>query len=149
MADKRLNRMVHVLTHLGLSAELVSSTTIAAMLDTNSAVVRRTMAPLRKRGIVSSEEGRAGGWRLLKTLEDLSVLDVYDALYSDNIPEFDDTAEITRCPIENASNEKIREAVGSAADYLRKSFHDIKLADIAELANRQMINSTLSDGSVT
>src|SRR5690606_18134056 len=63
--DARLGRMTHVIVHMALLGGRETSERIAQMLGTNPVVVRRTMAGLKRCGIVSSEGGRGGGWVLL------------------------------------------------------------------------------------
>lgn len=59
--DSRLSRMLHVLLHMVRDDASMTSEQIATMLGTNAAVVRRTMAGLRKSGYVQSEKGHHGG----------------------------------------------------------------------------------------
>lgn len=136
MADGRLTRMVHVLVHLGSSRDPVSSTTIAAMLNTNSAVVRRTMAPLREAGMVSSEDGRSGGWRLRTSLAELTVLDVQRAIHGDALIVPPKTLDHGGCRIEVSTNAAIGDAFRSAEEALSTAFANIKLSDIASAAER-------------
>lgn len=78
--DGRLARMLHVLVHMGLLGGRETSERIAQMLNTNPVVVRRTLGGLRDHGIVASEGGRGGGWKLVKSLGEVTVLDVQRAL---------------------------------------------------------------------
>ncbi len=57
--DSRLARMIHVLIHMGLLGGRETSETIAKMLNTNPVVVRRTMAALKRKGVVDSEGDEA------------------------------------------------------------------------------------------
>lgn len=54
--DNKLSRMLHVLLHMARHKGVYTSEQIAAMLGTNSAVVRRTLAGLRDAGFVASEK---------------------------------------------------------------------------------------------
>ena len=64
--DSRLSRMLHVLIHMDRHDGALTSEVIAAMLNTNPVVIRRTMAGLRDAGYVRSEKGHGGGWRLAR-----------------------------------------------------------------------------------
>jgi len=137
--DTRLTRMVHVLVHLGLSQKKLSSTTIAGMLNTNAAVVRRTMAPLRKHGIVSSEDGRSGGWQLKRSLDSLTLLDVHEALNGGGLLlERPSTSDHDSCGIEDAANSAIDYAHRLAEETLRNQYSVIRLSQIAERATNHM-----------
>src|SRR5690606_33860301 len=78
--DSRLSRMLHVLLHMARAEQPMTSEHIARMLDTNAAVVRRTMAGLRQAGYVQSGKGHHGGWRLACPLEDITLLNVHQAV---------------------------------------------------------------------
>lgn len=61
-SDSRLSRMLHVLLHMARQDRPMTSQTVAGMLGSNAAVVRRTMAGLRDTGYIRSEKGHGGGW---------------------------------------------------------------------------------------
>ena len=58
----------------------MTSGELAACMNTNPVVVRRTMAGLREAGFVRSEKGHGGGWEIACDLEAVTLKDVYDAL---------------------------------------------------------------------
>jgi DNA-binding IscR family transcriptional regulator len=78
--DGRLSRMLHVLIHMDRVEGPITSAQAAQMLHTNPVVVRRTMAGLREAGFVRSEKGHAGGWRLVVSLDSVTMLDIYRAV---------------------------------------------------------------------
>ena len=56
--DNRMPRVLHALLHLDQMTEPATSDLLARMLNTNAAVVRRTMAGLRDQGFVTSTKPR-------------------------------------------------------------------------------------------
>lgn len=61
----RLSVALHVLLHMAdRGSEPMTSAEMAACVETNPVVIRRTFAGLREAGIVSSDKGHGGGWRL-------------------------------------------------------------------------------------
>ena len=58
----------------------LTSEVLARTMGTNSAVFRRTMAGLRKAGYVRSGKGHGDGWQLTKTLDQITLLAIYQAL---------------------------------------------------------------------
>ena len=62
--DSRLSSVLHALLHMAEQDGPVTSETLAQCLGTNPVVVRRTMGYLREAGIVTSDRGHAGGWRI-------------------------------------------------------------------------------------
>ena len=53
---------------------------MAAFAATNPVVIRRTLGQLRQSGLVTSERGKSGGWKLSKAPDAISIADVYRAL---------------------------------------------------------------------
>ena len=60
--DLRMSRMLHVLIHMDRHVARATSEQISKMIATNPVVVRRMMAGLREKGVVTSEKG---AWRRL------------------------------------------------------------------------------------
>ncbi len=83
-ANSRLTVATHILVLMGLAARNspapVTSGRIAASVNTNPVVIRRTLGLLAKGGIVESYRGVNAGWRLSKSTSEISLLDVFDAL---------------------------------------------------------------------
>ncbi|MGO4837919.1 Rrf2 family transcriptional regulator [Rhizobiaceae sp. 2RAB30] len=132
--DGRLARMIHVLIHMGLLGGRETSETIARMLNTNPVVVRRTMAALKRNGVVGSEGGRGGGWLLLRSLDELTVLDVQKALDEGQLLSANVSEDHPSCPVERATNSALVEAFGRAELTLAGEFARLKLSTIAERA---------------
>ncbi|MCJ8521754.1 DNA-binding IscR family transcriptional regulator [Pseudorhizobium tarimense] len=130
--DGRLARMLHVLVHMGLLGGKETSERIALMLSTNPVVVRRTLGALRDHGIVASEGGRGGGWKLIKSLDQVTVLDVQRALTKGPILHVPISRDHPSCPVEWASNRVLEQAHAAAESYLVRSYAATTLAQIAK-----------------
>ena len=130
--DHRLSRMLHVLIHLGDQDGPLPSTVISEMLGTPPPIVRRMMAVLRERGIVSSSKGQGGGWTLEQPLDRITMLDVYEALGMPALfaigPANDDPA----CLVEKAVDARLGGAFEAAAALLRAEMETTTLARIAD-----------------
>ena len=133
--DGRLARMLHVLVHMGLLGGRETSERIAEMLNTNPVVVRRTLGALRAYGIVDSEGGRGGGWKLLRPLVRITVLDVQRALNDGAILRAPVSRDHPACPVERASNSVLEEAYAVAEAELMEKYGSMTLARIAEMAS--------------
>lgn len=129
--DSRLSRMLHVLIHLGRRNEAATSELIAKMLNTNPVVVRRTMAGLRERGYVQSEKGHGGGWTLSKRLDEITLLDVYEALERPELFCLVSASDHPGCLVELAVNEALEDARRDAEALLLSRFATLRLSDIA------------------
>lgn len=83
-ANSRLTVATHILTWMALvarkSSDPVTSDRIAASVNTNPVVIRRTLGLLAKAGLVESYRGINAGWRLTKPADAISLLDVFKAL---------------------------------------------------------------------
>ncbi|WP_109482740.1 Rrf2 family transcriptional regulator [Paraburkholderia sp. C35] len=103
-ANSRLTVATHILAWMALVArdrpdDPVTSERIAASVKTNPVVIRRTLGYLAKAGLVQSYRGVNAGWRLAKPADDISLLDVFDAL--EEGPQFalHATQPSQRCPV--------------------------------------------------
>lgn len=76
--SSRVAVAVHVLAILTWRRdEAVSSQQIARSVNTNPVVVRRIIGALRRAGLVEVQPGAAGGARLARVPEEISLLEVY------------------------------------------------------------------------
>jgi Rrf2 family protein len=79
--NSRLSLALHTLSHMAAEPDLRrTSSQIAAHAGTNPVVVRRVLGELRKAGLLSSEKGQAGGWKLAKPAKAITLADIYLAL---------------------------------------------------------------------
>lgn len=132
--DGRLARMLHVLVHMGLLGGRETSERIGQMLNTNPVVVRRTLGALREHGIVASEGGRGGGWKLTRPLDEITVLDVLRALNAGAILAAPTSEDHPSCPVERASNAVLEKAHAAAETRLVEAYSATTLAQIAQMA---------------
>lgn len=130
--DARLARMLHVLVHMGLLGGRETSERIAQMLNTNPVVVRRTLGSLREHGIVESEGGRGGGWKLTRSLDQVTVLDVQRALTKGPALAAPVSRDHPTCPVERASNSVLEKAHAAAEAHLIAKYAATTLAQIAK-----------------
>ena len=131
--DSRISRMLHILIHMAQMKQAATSEFIATMLNTNPVVVRRTMAHLRQQGYVTSVKGHGGGWRLNVALEDITLLDIHNALGESSVFTIGLNDEHTECIIEKAVNREIGEALAASEALLLKRFGEVTLAQLATL----------------
>lgn len=133
-SDGRLARMLHVLVHMALLGGRETSERIAEMLNTNPVVVRRTLGALRDHGIVASEGGRGGGWRMAKSLDEITVLAVQRALGGGPILPAATSSDHPSCPVERASNAVLTAAHAAAEARLVEIYAATTLSEIARTA---------------
>lgn len=79
--NSRLSLALHTLGHMaGDPTQMQTSASIAEHAGTNPVVVRRVLGKLREAGLLTSEKGHAGGWRLARPPSEITLADVYLAL---------------------------------------------------------------------
>ncbi|MCC2608584.1 Rrf2 family transcriptional regulator [Neorhizobium petrolearium] len=130
--DSRLSRMLHVLIHLERGGGPMTSEMIGRMLNTNPVVVRRTMAGLRERGYVQSEKGHGGGWTLARSLDKITLLDVYEALDRPELFCLVPSSDHAECLVEIAVNDALDKTRREAEELLLSRFATIRLSQIAD-----------------
>jgi DNA-binding IscR family transcriptional regulator len=107
-----------------------TSAVIAAMLNANPVVVRRTMAGLRDAGYVRSEKGHGGGWTLSCDLDQLTVHDIYTALGEPTIFAIGVATDQPGCLIEQMVNNALQESFRAAEALLVERLADITLGQL-------------------
>lgn len=130
--DGRLSRMLHLLIHMDRADGPITSSVAADMLHTNPVVVRRTMAGLRDAGLVRSDKGHAGGWTLIKSLKDVTMLDVYKAVGEQRIFAIGLADPAPQCLVEQAVNASMTTALQEAEALLIAELGRVTLAAIAK-----------------
>lgn len=128
--DSRLSGVLHLLLHLAERDGLVPSETLAKAMDTNPAVIRRTLAGLRERGHVRSEKGHGGGWTLNRRLDELTLLDVYEALGRPALLAIGNRSQAPQCLVEQAVNAALDQTFDAAEALLLERLRGVTLADL-------------------
>jgi Rrf2 family protein len=83
-----------------------TSADIADHAGTNPVVVRRVLGKLREAGLLTSEKGHAGGWRLARKPQDITLADVYLAL-DERLVATTEANEAPACSVEHALHERV------------------------------------------
>lgn len=130
--DNRLARVLHVLLHLDEMEKPATSELIAQMLGTNSSVVRRTMAGLRRAGYVQSIKGHGGGWNLAEPLEKITLLGIYEALGSPPLFAIGNDNEGSKCLLARAANDATAKALSEAQQLFYESLSRVTVADLTK-----------------
>lgn len=127
--DSRLSVALHVLLHMAQHDEALTSEQMAAWVQTNPVVIRRTFAGLRQAGIVASTKGHGGGWRIGRPLSAISLAQVQDAL-DEPIITLGKADESPGCLVEQAVNAALDDAVAQARALLARKLAAVSLADL-------------------
>ncbi len=136
--DTRLSSVLHVLIHMAVTEGPVTSEALAKMMRTNPVVVRRTLAGLREDGLVSSEKGHGGGWRISCDMNKVTLYDIYTALGNPTILAIGNRSESPDCLIEKAVNSAMSESYREAEDLLLARFREVTLAELSKHMHRHL-----------
>lgn len=139
--DTRLSSMLHLLLHMAEAGEAITSEGLAGYLGTNPVVVRRTLAGLRQSGIVRSEKGRGGGWRLARPLAEITLADVHGALGSPALLAFGNRNDNPQCLVEQAVNERLSDTMDDVQAMVMSRLAAVTLADVDADFRRRMAAS--------
>jgi Rrf2 family protein len=123
--------MLHVLLHMARDERPVTSEQIAQMLGTNAAVVRRTMTGLRKAGYVRADKGYNGGWSLSVDLQQVTLLDIFNAVGGPRIFAIGSDHDNPECLVERVVNAALEEAMQEAEALLLQRLGSLTLADLS------------------
>ena len=128
--NSRLSLALHTLGHMaGDPNKLRTSADIAEHAGTNSVVVRRVLGKLREAGLLSSEKGHAGGWRLAREPKDVTLADVYLAL-GERMIATDEASELPACAGEYALHERVTSVLEEIEESLVRRLAETSLSDV-------------------
>lgn len=128
--NSRLSLALHTLGHMaGAPDQTQTSADIAEHAGTNPVVVRRVLGKLREAGLLTSEKGHAGGWRLAKSPHQITLADVYLAL-DESLVAADTQETVPTCSVEHVLQRK----VASVLEEIERSLIDrLSATTIAEV----------------
>jgi Rrf2 family protein len=139
-ANSRLTIAVHVLVWMALARERgvawMTSDQVAASVNTNPVIIRRSLGDLRRATLVEVRRGAAAGWSLAREPREITLLDVYDAVEHEPMFAMHRTKPNLECPVGHG----IRPALGQV-------YHEIDQALRRELTRTSvadMLHSTLA-----
>lgn len=117
-----------------------TSAEIAEHAGTNAVVVRRVLGRLREAGLLNSEKGHSGGWKLARAPNSITLADVYQAL-DEQLIATGKMEEKHACSVEHALHERVAEVM---ADVERSFIERLAATTIAEI--RHPMNTSAKPG---
>ena len=130
--DSRLSSVLHALLHMAEHDGPMTSEVLGQCLGTNPVVVRRTMGLLRQAGLVTSDRGHAGGWRLAADLSTVTLRQLHEALGEPAVFALGNRHERPQCLVEQSENAALDGAFAEAEALLLERFSEITLASLAD-----------------
>lgn len=91
---------VHVLTLMAWAdEETLKSEQVAESVNTNAVVIRRILVELAEAGLVVSQTGSMGGSKLARVPQEITLLDIYQAVESPGVFSLHRHPPSKRCPV--------------------------------------------------
>ncbi len=128
--NSRLSLALHTLGHMaGEPDKVQTSAEIADHAGTDAVVVRRVLGRLREAGLLISEKGHAGGWRLARAPQSISLADVYLAL-DDRLVAPDTEFETHHCAVEQSLHQRVSSIMAEVETSLVDRLSATSIADV-------------------
>ena len=124
----------HALAVLAQSREGYPSAYVASSVNTHAVFLRRILGELVAAGLVAVREGRAGGYRLARSPERITLADVYRAVEPEG-PLAESPAEPNvRCPIGAGMRRAFARTAEAAEEGLLAALAEETIADLSRRA---------------
>jgi Rrf2 family protein len=133
-ANSRLTIAVHALAWMALAQRrghgLLTSDQVAASVNTNPVIIRRSLGDLRLAGLVDVRHGAGAGWSLARAPEEITLLDVYDAVEQEPIFAMHRTEPNLECPVGRGIRPALGHVYGGVERALRQELSRTTIADV-------------------
>ena len=129
--NSRLSLALHTLSHMaGDPGRVRTSADIADHAGTNPVVVRRVLGRLREAGLLTSEKGHAGGWKLTRPAQSITLADVYLALDEQLVSGGDQDTAPSRCSVETRLQKRVADVLEEIEESLVQRLRETSIADV-------------------
>lgn len=135
-ANSKLTIAAHALAWLALAHRqgrgVLTSDEVAASINTNPVIVRRSLGDLQRAGLVVARRGTGAGWRLSRPPGEISLLDVYTAVSPEPLVALHHTEPNLLCPVGNGIRPALSEVYDEAAAAFRAALARRTVAGLLE-----------------
>jgi len=133
-ANSRLTIAVHALAWLAFAQQRgrdrLTSDQVAASVNTNPVIIRRSLGDLRRAGLVRVRRGAEAGWSLSRRPEDITLLAVYDAVTGEPLFAMHHAGPNLKCPVGRGIQPALRGLYRGAEQALREELAGTSIADV-------------------
>ena len=130
--NSRFAVAVHTLGFVGFAAgrHPVTSEDIAVSVNTNPVVIRRVLGLLREAGLVTSQPGPGGGWRLNRRPDAITLRDAYRAVEPDPLFALPQRPPSAACDVGRNVQLVLDHYFKDAEAAMEESLANVTLADV-------------------
>ncbi|MGH3662631.1 MAG: Rrf2 family transcriptional regulator [Micromonosporaceae bacterium] len=133
-ANSRLTIATHALAWLALAQrrgqEMLTSDQVAASVNTNPVIIRRSLGELRRAGLVKVRHGAGAGWSLALAPEQITLLQVYDAVGAAPPFGLHRSEPNLECPVGRGIRPALRGVYDRVDQVMRRELADTSIADV-------------------
>src|ERR1700752_1482794 len=133
-ANSRLTIAVHALAWMALARErgleLITSDQVAASVNTNPVIIRRSLGDLHRAGLVDVRRGAGAGWSLARDPAEITLLDVYDAVEHEPLFAMHRSEPNLECPVGYGIRPVLGRVYGDIDETLRGELAQTSIADV-------------------
>ncbi len=133
-ANTRFPVAIHILAFVAMKGNGVTSELIADSVNTNPVVVRKLNARLKKAGLLTIRNGPMGGTELGRPADQITLLDVFQAVRSEEDVLIFDTPQHPNpeCPIGGHILEALDGPFREAQQAMKDVLAQYSIADVVE-----------------
>jgi len=122
---------VHMMAGLGYTgASDMTSTQLAASVNTSPSFVRRVLSKLSKANLVSTTMGKTGSTALARDPKEISLLEIYRAVEAPKAFAIHDYPVQQHCKVSCTIKESMDKVLARTQTSMEKSLSEISLADV-------------------
>lgn len=112
--------------------EAITSEQMAESVNTNPVVVRRILGSLREAGLVSSQPGPGGGWRLTRPADEITLADVYRGLTLEPVFALPRSLPSESCPVGKQLPRILEQCFREAEAAMERRLAQVTLTDVIQ-----------------
>lgn len=135
MVDQRFAVSVHIMTSLAYGQGLMTSEMLASSIRTNPTVVRRFVSKLVEAGLLESIRGKAGGVRLAKKPESITLRDIYKAVCDRPLIEVAEKEPQKNCVVSCQIGTLLKDITRGLEETSQKYLGQIRLSELIAKIN--------------
>jgi DNA-binding IscR family transcriptional regulator len=142
-SNSRLTIAVHALAWMALARErgvdLMTSEQVAASVNTNPVIIRRSLGDLRRAGLVEVRRRAGAGWSLSREPVDITLLQVYDAVDSESRFGLHHTEPNLECPVGRGIRPALGPIYRAVEQAVRRELARTSIADVLRETVREPV----------
>lgn len=133
-ANSRLTIAIHALAWMTLARQrglgLMTSDQVAASINTNPVIIRRSLGDLHRAGLVDVRRGAGAGWSLAREPDKITLLDVYQAVEPEPLFAMHRTEPNLECPVGRGIRPALGHVYSEIDQALRRELARTSIADV-------------------